>query len=627
MKKLIVSAFLVLSIFSLCSTVSAQVNSTKEPTSGKSVYVAGNPDLYPLEFYNEKTESYEGILPKIYQNISKQTGIDFSYVSAGSEDRKKELGENFQVEIVSAYHKGEISVSKEIELFSYDKDGKTQTVCIGFTKIINPEIALAVENAIQNADKNIWMSAAMQLESKPQALGVVLWLSIVIGILAVSLICLTAYILKKRHKANEQNKTKMTDALTGIGNLSYFEDCYSRHISDAMRPLYYVAYIAIKIEKIETYFGLQESEELQRYAANTITGTLGDNDFAARIDNGVFAVCFMCPVVQRAVENATELIKNLNNYNESYAKDNGVMFRCGIYPLDKQNITCETAVYNARQGYLSAENEKQGVCLSDRKVLNRVTLKSRLQKKISSAIENEEFHIYLQFIFDTNNNNLCGAEVLTRWHSLEEGVLSPANYIEDMKTAGMIDRLDFYVFEKACKMLDEWKGTDLSKLYISCNFTRTTLSGLNFAERFEEIISKYNFNRNNLLIELTEDSLVDDGAIAYKNILAIKKIGCRIALDDFGSGYTSFSDLCDYPIDVIKIDGHIVTKATSSRGYAVLVNIIRMAHALGIDVLCEGVEAEAENKKVIDAKCDYIQGFLYSRVLPIENALEFYNNK
>ena len=78
MKKLIVSAFLVLSIFSLCSTVSAQVNSTKEPTSGKSVYVAGNPDLYPLEFYNEKTESYEGILPKIYQNISKQTGIDFS---------------------------------------------------------------------------------------------------------------------------------------------------------------------------------------------------------------------------------------------------------------------------------------------------------------------------------------------------------------------------------------------------------------------------------------------------------------------------------------------------------------------------------------------------------------------
>jgi EAL domain-containing protein (putative c-di-GMP-specific phosphodiesterase class I) len=85
--------------------------------------------------------------------------------------------------------------------------------------------------------------------------------------------------------------------------------------------------------------------------------------------------------------------------------------------------------------------------------------------------------------------------------------------------------------------------------------------------------------------------------------------------------------LCDYPIDVIKIDRHIVAKSTSNRGNAVLIGIIHMAHALGIDVLCEGVENESENQKVTNAECDYIQGFLYSRVLPIENALEFYNNK
>lgn len=97
---------------------------------------------------------------------------------------------------------------------------------------------------------------------------------------------------------------------------------------------------------------------------------------------------------------------------------------------------------------------------------------------------------------------------------LEEGVLSPANYIEDMKLAGMIDKLDFYIFEKTCKMLADWKNTDFKKLYLSCNFTRTTLSQPTFLEEFEEALSKYDFDRKNLLIELTEDALVSDSSVA-----------------------------------------------------------------------------------------------------------------
>lgn len=627
MKRLIVSAIFLLSVLFACIPVSAEVMSTREPTAADTIYIAGNPDMYPLEFYNEKTECYEGILPKIYEQISEQTGIDFSYVSADSKDRQKELCENFQVEIASAHHKGDISLSKEIELFSYDKDGKKQTVCIGFTKIMDPDMAAVVEKTIQSADKTAWMSAAMLLEDKAPSAEIVPWLIIAIGILIIALISIIVYNIIKRRRNHAQNQTKMTDALTGIGNLSYFEDCYSHHISGAVRSLYYVAYVAIDIEKIETYFSLPEAEELQRYAASKITEILKENDFASRIENGVFVCCFMCPDVQRAIESMTELVENLNGYNQNFANDNGVVFRGGVYPLDKQNIPYETVIYNARQGYLLAVNENKDVCLCDKNTLNRVSLKSRLQKKIFKALENEEFQIYLQFFFDTKKKKLCGAEVLSRWHSLEEGVLSPANYIEDMKIAGMIDKLDFFVFEKTCKMLGDWKNTDFEKLYLSCNFTRTTLSQPRFLEEFEEVLSKYDFDRKNLLIELTEDALVSDSSVAYKNILGIKKLGCRIALDDFGSGYTSFSDLCDYPIDVIKIDRHIVVKSVSHRGNAVLIGIIRMAHDLGISVLCEGIENEVENQKVTDAECDYIQGFLYSRVLPLENALDFYTNR
>lgn len=625
MKKLISSATFLLCIFLLCVSVSADVVSTQEPTAGNAIYIAGNPDMYPLEYYNEDTECYEGILPGIYKEISAQTGIRFAYIAADSESRQKELAENSQVEVVSAYHKGKISVAQEIELFSYSKDGQTYVVCIGFAKIIDPDVAAKITDAVRAADKNVWLSAAMELERPTASRSTFLGFIVVIALLVIALTVLVVFILKKRRAMLAKEKTKLIDPMTGIGNTDYFQDCYSHHISPLTRQLYYVGYIAIDIEKIETYFGGEQSEELQRYAASVITDAMQDNDFAARIDNGVFAFAVMAPDTDQAVKTATELIDNLNAYNRNYAEDNGVLFGCGLYPLDKQHTPCETAIYNARQGYLYAVNNKQTVCVCDSTVLDRVSLKSRLQKKISSALENKEFQAYLQFIYNVGEKTLRGAEVLSRWHSRDEGVLSPSHYIEDMKTSGMVDKLDFYIFENTCELLSTWKGTSLERIQLSCNFTRTTLSLPTFSESFEKILSKYDFSPEDLLIEITEDSLVDDSAVAYQNVLAIKKLGCKIALDDFGSGYTSFRDLCEYPVDVIKVDRDIVTRSSSARGNAVLVGIIQMAHALGIRVLCEGIETETENKRAIDAGCDYIQGFMYSRVLPLENAIDFYN--
>lgn len=624
MKKLIVSATVLLCVLVLCTHVSADVVSTKEPTVPDALYIAGNPDLYPLEYYNENTKCYEGILPNLYKEISEQSGIPFAYICADDENRQKELAENFQVEVVSAYYKDEISVAQEIQLFSYSKDGQESIVCIGFTKIIDPELAAKIADAVQSADKNMWLSAAMALEKPPVSHDTLFIFIAVIAVLVISLTVLTVIIWKKRQARIAKEKTKLIDPMTGIGNSDCFLYNYSHHIAPATRQLYYVGYLAIDIEKIETYFGLEQSEELQRYAASVITDALQDNDFAARIDNGVFAFAVMAPDADRVVQTATELVNALNAYTKNHTEDNNVLFRCGLFPLNEQHTSCETVIYNARQGYLHAVNNKQTVCLCDDAVLDRVSLKSRLQKKISSALEKQEFQIYLQFVYDVNNQEFSGAEVLSRWHNQEDGVLSPSHYINDMITAGMVDKLDFYIFNKTCQLLGAWKGTPLERLELSCNFTRTTLSLPAFAQFFENTLRKYDFNPQNLLIEITEDSLADDSTVAYQNILAIKKFGCRIALDDFGSGYTSFRDLCEYPVDVIKIDRDIVVRSFSARGYAVLVSLTQMAHALGIHVLCEGVETENENQKAMDAKCDFIQGFKYSRVLPLDNALEFY---
>jgi EAL domain-containing protein (putative c-di-GMP-specific phosphodiesterase class I) len=143
-------------------------------------------------------------------------------------------------------------------------------------------------------------------------------------------------------------------------------------------------------------------------------------------------------------------------------------------------------------------------------------------------------------------------------------------------------------------------------------------------EEFNKVLGKYQFSHSCLIIELTEDSLMDNTTVAYRNILECKKMGCKIALDDLGSGYSSLQDLCDYPIDIIKIDRHILLKSTTQKGNALLQGLITLGHDLDMKVLCEGVESETEKQRVCAAGCDYIQGFYYSRALPRDEADLFY---
>ena len=174
-------------------------------------------------------------------------------------------------------------------------------------------------------------------------------------------------------------------------------------------------------------------------------------------------------------------------------------------------------------------------------------------------------------------------------------------------------------------MFLRWQNSDKSELCLFCNFTRITVSSADFMKKFREITSRFSFDHRRLVIELTEDSLSDNKTQAFQNVLDCKKEGFRVALDDFGSGYSSFSDLCDYPIDIIKIDHHIIAKTATARGNALLQGIIKLAHDLGIEVLCEGVETENENRNSKAAGCDYIQGYYYSRAFPQEEAPKFYH--
>ena len=244
-------------------------------------------------------------------------------------------------------------------------------------------------------------------------------------------------------------------------------------------------------------------------------------------------------------------------------------------------------------------------------------------QSILNAIENNEFKMYLQFIVDNKTKEIVSAEALSRWDRGEKGLVAPGGYIKYMETAGLISRHDFYMFELVCSQLEKWSNTKYSDISISCNFTRITLSEESFIDKLKQISQSYNFDKARLSIEITEDAIEKDREIATKNVMLCKQLGFKVHLDDLGSGYTSLSNLCDYPIDIVKIDRDILLKTNTQRGRDLFKGIIALAHSLGMKVICEGVETEEQNALVTDSDCDYIQGWYYSKALPIDESEPF----
>ena len=243
-----------------------------------------------------------------------------------------------------------------------------------------------------------------------------------------------------------------------------------------------------------------------------------------------------------------------------------------------------------------------------------------LFNKIRYGLKNKEFKMHLQFIVDNKTKRIVSSEALSRWETSEGEVIMPGKYIGLMEKSGLITKFDYYMFESVCDKLSKWADTDFKELTISCNFTRITISEKDFVTKIKNIAERYEFDRSKLIMEITEDSIEKNLDVARNNIIKAKELGFHIALDDIGSGYTSLISLCEYPIDIVKIDREVLLLSEKESGKKLFLGIISLIHNLNLKVVCEGVETEEQNTLVSRSECDYIQGWYYSKALPIVSA-------
>ena len=628
MKRKLLSA-IALCLWTAGLAAGAEVSVTEDAAAENTVYVAGNPDLYPFEYYDEEAAEYKGIVPQLLAEISADTGLRFTYIRSGADNEQKHIAANNQADMISAHIRGSVGeIAEEYVLFDFTDSGREYEVCIGFTSAADSRTASRIKRSLSSLSEQELLNTALAAASeggKGAERGGMGYLWIVLAcVLMLAAVLMLLMLRRQRLQQREREESRLTDKITGIGNERYFRQRYEEDISAENYSLYYIVYICIEIQRLEKYLGTLETDGIQRGAAEIIGGCAEGEEFSARIGDGVFVLALSCRSESAAETRTAELLSGLNDLRSRFSGDHNVLFRGGIFHMDSAAATFETALFNARQGYNRAARDKLLLSFADREAIVYEQLKTKLCRNLSTAVENAEFKLYLQFVTDARNGRPVGAEALSRWQSREDGLLTPGNYIEELQNAGIIDRLDFYMLEESCRRLELWKSTGRGSMSISCNFARLTISRADFADRLRKIAGRYDFNADRLIIELTEDSLSDNKALAYQNVLTCKELGFRIALDDLGCGYTSFSDLCDYPVDIIKVDRHIVAKSATPRGKALLRGIVDFAHGLGIKVLCEGVETAAENENVIDSGAEYIQGFYYSRVFPADEADKFY---
>ena len=310
--------------------------------------------------------------------------------------------------------------------------------------------------------------------------------------------------------------------------------------------------------------------------------------------------------------------EEINEVLARHGAVNVVHVNFGYHCTSATDISFQTALGRAKQACSIAEMKEILHCQWDSSNGREFERKIKIENNIQNEIDNNRFFLEYQPILDAKTNKIMGAEVLARLNSPTEGVLTPRFFLSAVNNVGLNEKFDYYIFEKNCKWISNDSENRMQYVY-TINFSRYTLCHQDLAEKIIETIEKYGIDYSCIAIEILEDKSLNENerSTMIKNLRLLKEKGILILLDDFGKGYTSFGDLSEFDISIVKIDKSITQNATSQTGFLILKNIIQTAHDLGFKTLCEGIETEEHKNMVVDAGCDMFQGYYFYRPMPV----------
>mgnify|MGYP002514165896 CR=1 FL=1 len=381
-----------------------------------------------------------------------------------------------------------------------------------------------------------------------------------------------------------------------------------------------MAFVRMDIDRfqlINAFFGTSVGDEVLRFVADSVKQyvTRFEKATYGRVEADVFGMCLR----YEDVNSALKRIYAIRNHFKSYPLEFDIVPAFGIYVIEDKDIPIELMLDRAK---LAAKTIK-GQYLNNYAFYSddiglALEEEQQIVNEMANALEQEQFLVYFQPKYNVKSRQPVGAEALVRMLDDDGKIVPPMSFIPYLEKTGMIIKLDFCVLEQVCKLIRNWLDEGIKPIRISVNLSRFDFQEDGAWEKMLKMISEYNIPREYLEFEVTETIFYDDVEFIISKLRHLRAKGHKVSMDDFGSGYSSLNTVGLMPIDIIKFDrGFVQNSINTQKGLEIMSGLVDIFSKINLEVICEGVETEEEEKTIQQCGCDYVQGYFHDRPLPV----------
>lgn len=456
------------------------------------------------------------------------------------------------------------------------------------------------------------------------------------GTFVGELLLVTFNDITERKKAEEDIRSLVfSDTLTGLPNRRLLMERLKQAMVGALRHKHQDALLFVDMDDFKTLndsLGHDKGDQLLQQIAGRMLACVREGDTVARLGGDEFVVLLedldkrpqeaakQAEVVGRKIHDALHQPYQLGSHGHHSSASIGITLFGGAQreSIEEPLKRAELAMYKAKA--VGRDNLR----FFEPEMRNAINARATLEAQLHQALRQAQFLLYYQAQVD-RDAHLTGVEALVRWQHPERGLVSPGEFIPVAEANGLILPLGRWVLETACKQLAAWAlRPEMAHLTISVNVSARQFRSPNFVEEVLAVLQATAANPKRLKLELTESLLLDNMKDIITKMTALKSRGVRFSLDDFGTGYSSLSYLKRLPLDQLKIDqGFVRDILTDPNDAAIAKMVVALAETMGLGVIAEGVETQAQRDTLAALGCHAYQGYLYGKPLPIDELEAF----
>ena len=440
----------------------------------------------------------------------------------------------------------------------------------------------------------------------------------------VGLALLDARTVEALHAAvDEATQQSLHDSLTGLPNRALFLDRLAHaceRSARAGRAPFAVLFVDVdNFKLVNDSLGHPVGDQLLCAVAERISGAVRDPDTVARLGGDEFAVLLEEGDAKVAVTTAQRIIAALSRPFRLPGQQVHVGASVGAVTSTGHDNRADDLLRDADVAMYRAKSEGRGRCVLFEKGMRlRLQARTELETEMRVALQRNEFVVYYQPVIDLVLGRVVGTEALVRWEHPRRGLVPPAEFIPLAEETGLINELGDMVLREACRQTAAWhREGDLGQLSVSVNLSPRQIQSGTFWKGVQRALATSELMPSCLVLEITESLLVQDIESAAARLSRLKELGVRVAIDDFGIGYSSLSYLSHLPVDILKIDRLFVAGLGKPRSSGELAGaIVALADSLGLATVAEGVETPEQAAALTSYGCTRVQGYLYAAPLP-----------